>query len=224
MQGNKQPQAATRQKARSDGGRRRQALRRAQHTELTVSERMKALREAAARRIDDRDFAALERLVWDSSDQIRGFAAMLLATCGSRDALETMRRLLHHRDHVVRMNAVHGLGLAREDEDEDRLLKVLLDRQEDPRVRAEAAEVLGGFSSTATAAALKRTLNDPSPLVRYFSIHALSQSRAFDATRTIERRRNDRGWTEFGTVGSKAREVSQDLRLRKMPGRRKRSG
>lgn len=134
-----------------------------------------------------------------------------------------MRRLLHHRDHVVRINAVHGLGLARNAEDERRLVEVLLDPDENRDVRATAAESLGGFRSARAVAALKRTVGDPSPSVRFFCIHALWHLRAVDAVTTIERRQNDRGRTPFGTVGSKAREVLRDLESqRRSRGRRSR--
>lgn len=199
--------------------RKRQALRRALHDEQPISARLKALDQAASMRFDRRDFTALERLVWDRSPELRQRAAMYMTRIASPEAVETHRRLLFHRDYVVRMNAVHGLGLAwpHKSEDEDRLLQVLLDADEHPRVRAEAAEALGAFRGARVVAALKRMTNDPSPVVRFFAIHGLWHLRAFDALTAIERRRNDRGRTEFGTVGSKAREVLRDLESRKRP-------
>jgi HEAT repeat protein len=151
----------------------------------------------------------------DGPRELRRLAAMFLATMSGSDVEACLREGLGHKDHIVRMNALHGLWLLRVRGVRRLVQDTLETRTEHPLVRAEAAEGLGGFRAPSTSSALLAALEDPSPVVRYSAIHALSELGEQRAVPKLERlAREDGSRTSFGSVRAKAKSSLSRLAIK----------
>ena len=108
-------------------------------------------------------------------------AAQALVGLPGKWVQRQLERLLRsHESALVRARAAWTLGFHPQGAEAlDALLQTLADRQEDPDVRAHAAEALGHMADRLGAregdvlAALLRSLTDPSAYVRFWSAFAL---------------------------------------------------
>jgi HEAT repeat protein len=123
----------------------------------------------------------LRRLALAASEAEANNAAQALVLLPGRRVQRQLERLLRsHESPMVRARAAWTLGFHPQGAQAlDALLQTLADRQEDPDVRAHAAEALGhmadrlGEREADVLAALLRSLTDTSAYVRFWSAFAL---------------------------------------------------
>ena len=123
----------------------------------------------------------LRTLALAESEADANHAAQALVLLPGRRVQRQLERLLRsHHSPMVRARAAWTLGFHPQGAQAlDALLKTLADRDEDPDVRAHAAEALGhmadrlGERDADVLAALLRSLTDTSAYVRFWSAFAL---------------------------------------------------
>jgi HEAT repeat protein len=123
----------------------------------------------------------LRTLALAESEADANNAAQALVLLPGRRVQRQLERLLRsHHSPMVRARAAWTLGFHPQGAQAlDALLKTLADRDEDPDVRAHAAEALGhmadrlGERDADVLAALLRSLTDTSAFVRFWSAFAL---------------------------------------------------
>lgn len=184
--------AAKQIEALAEAGVNDESALRAAASRPAISEPLRAFACWLLARLDDpADLAALLAALDDESAAVRAEAARGAGTVGREAATESLLRLATADPSVeVRMSAIYGLGETRDHRAVDSLLALLADTQEDPRVRGQAAEVLGHFGGDRALEALIAALSDPSPEVRYWSAFALGEigdSRALPALQSAEK-------------------------------------
>lgn len=176
----------------------------------SVASRVKALLELAAFGMPSTARPKLMRLARTGPRQMRVYATMLLATIPSQGTASTLMAALDDRDHVVRMNAVHGLGLLRHRPAVPRLLSMLTDEHEHVDVRAEVAEALVSLPSSRVIRTLMEMTQDDEVSVRYFAVRSLGQLRSREAIPLLRSLAGkDPASTSFGSIDDAIREALQ---------------
>jgi HEAT repeat protein len=135
---------------------------------------------------------------------------------GSRAAIPFLLALTHDLNRNVRFAAVHAIGFLGGAKETERLVEVMIDREEAPLVRGAAAEALGNIGRTSAVRPLVKALSSECTAVRYWAAYSLGELRALSAlpalVNTASRERASlRGW---GSVRSQIRTVIDDLRAR----------
>jgi HEAT repeat protein len=97
----------------------------------------------------------------------------LLGLCPSPDVISVLRSVAIDSDVELRAEAIRALGQLRDPEGIP-LLVCILQKDENPRMRAVAAEALGMFTREAVVDPLVSALEDRRPLVRRAAAHALA--------------------------------------------------
>ena len=125
-------------------------------------------REVAANALgsfdDDRAVAALMRALDDKSSQVGFTAGLALSELGARGVPELLGLLVEGRHTNHASIAMHSMTSP---EAEQHLLFAM--RDENPRMRAQAARFLGKYRTPAVIATLCQALKDPDEDVRHFA-------------------------------------------------------
>ena len=128
-------------------------------------------------------YSFLERLITDRDGHIRALAATGLSRIGKPEAMELIFPLLSDPYEDVQEAAVSALGLFRNEIDFNRLINLLNDK--DPRLRKNAAILIGRIGAVEAVNKLGFALKDDDPSVRYAVTEALSLLGGDEANRYL---------------------------------------
>ncbi len=141
---------------------------------------------------------ALVSLVARGDEPLAAEASKALANLGGARARRGCIRVLESAAaHAARYAATYALAFMRDDEAAGTLVGLVLDRDEDPEIRGQAAEGLehsgrkGGPHRRLAVRAAIRGLDDPSPVVRFwcaFALGAMRYTSAMPALKELARR------------------------------------
>ena len=107
-----------------------------------------------------------------SQPDVPEYTAFILSWINDKRAISPIRKLLKKSSSQKR-HAARALGFMQATEAKDDLINLLKD--EDPRVRQDAAYSLGLMGDDSASKALKEAESDPDELVRFFAKEALER-------------------------------------------------
>lgn len=182
---------------------------------LAMDEGNANLRETAcwylARQGDKRALPVLARCLQAKDPALRQEAARCLGILNGDEACAQLVKCLQQEaDPEVRMYAAHSLGMIGGPSSFDALRATLRYADEEPRVRAMAAESLAYVRDPRAIADLLKVLDDSSSEIRYWSVFALGQIGDASVIRSLERLGEDEECPEG--LGSIADEVAEALK------------
>jgi HEAT repeat protein len=133
-----------------------------------------------------------------------------------RAVVPLINSLLEGKDTEQQAAAAYGLGLLGDKRSVESLLKVLRDRNIDPKVRGHAAEALAHSGDDHAVDSLITALKDPAAEVRFWASFALGQLGKKKALAELERLALEDtailpGW---GRVSQEAAEAIEDINAR----------
>lgn len=150
----------------------------------------------------------LMALMADPSEQIRTEAAVGLGLVPDSGAVDVLlAALADERSQPVRSAVLHALGVRSSPRSASALMGVVEDPDEDPAMRADAAEALAHIEDARIVPLLTGCLRDRSPLVRYSAAYALGEQGDAGALPALSRlAAHDPDSTPWGSVASRARQ------------------
>lgn len=189
------------------------------------SPRARARAVWALRLIDDRTLRArLPKLLEEHSanDAFRWELAKTVVALKPSGVGPTLRRMMAHRAHSTREMAAWIVGFITGASHRAEL-ESMLQKDDDPAVRAQAAESLGTIGSKKSRARLIAALNDPSPRVRYSAAYALGELDDGTALPALRAHQNDRSRVGSETVSDEVTRVIRQLARRRRSSPKRRS-
>lgn len=175
---------------------------------------------ALARLNDKQAFPALLAALEDVNPELRAAAARSLGELSGKTdkiAVDSLITKLLDDDVRVRIAAAYGLGLLGAKSAVVPLVKILVDKSSDPKLRGVAAEALADLRDNDAVAPLISVLTDASEEVRYWASFALGELGAVEALPELKRlaATDDATLPGSGTLKEEAAAAIQAIREKK---------
>jgi HEAT repeat protein len=164
--------------------------------------------------------SVLKAMMSDPEEQLREEAVVGLALVSQNDdTVEVIFNALQSEgSRSVRLAALHALGMLGSPRSAGGVIAILQNANEDPEVRASAAEALAHVRDDRIVDVLVGCLGDASPLVRYSAAYALGQQGDMKALSALtDTAARDRAVTPWGAVASCALDSLEQINQRAEP-------